>query len=57
MRPTWDEYFMSIVDLVKAFNMLKKVGRSHIVKIKASGYNGAPVGCNIVMRLVASRIS
>ncbi|NLO99925.1 MAG: cytidine deaminase, partial [Clostridiaceae bacterium] len=49
MRPTWDEYFMSIVDLVKTRStcLRRQVG-ALIVKDKrilASGYNGAPVGC------------
>jgi dCMP deaminase len=49
MRPAWDEYFMSIVDLVKTRStcLRRQVG-ALIVKDKrilASGYNGAPVGC------------
>jgi dCMP deaminase len=49
MRPSWDEYFMSIVDLVKERStcLRRKVG-AVIVKDKrilTSGYNGAPVGC------------
>ncbi len=49
MRPTWDEYFMNIVDLVKTRStcLRRQVG-ALIVKDKrilASGYNGAPVGC------------
>lgn len=49
MRPTWDEYFMSIVDLVKTRStcLRRQVG-ALIVKDKrilASGYNGAPVEC------------
>ena len=49
MRPSWDEYFMSIVDLVKTRStcLRRQVG-ALIVKDKrilASGYNGAPVGC------------
>lgn len=49
MRPTWDEYFMNIVDLVKSRStcLRRQVG-ALIVKDKrilASGYNGAPVGC------------
>ncbi|NLG89125.1 MAG: cytidine deaminase [Clostridiaceae bacterium] len=49
MRPTWDEYFMDIVELVKKRStcMRRQVG-ALIVKDKrilATGYNGAPVGC------------
>ena len=49
MRPTWDEYFMDIVELVKERStcLRRKVG-AIIVKDKrilATGYNGAPVGC------------
>lgn len=49
MRPTWDEYFMNIVELVKERStcMRRKVG-AVIVKDKrilTSGYNGAPAGC------------
>jgi dCMP deaminase len=49
MRPTWDEYFMNIVELVKTRStcLRRQVG-ALIVKDKrilASGYNGAPVGC------------
>ena len=49
VRPTWDEYFMQIVELVKTRStcLRRQVG-ALIVKDKrilASGYNGAPVGC------------
>jgi dCMP deaminase len=49
MRPSWDEYFMSIVELVKERSTCRrrKVG-AIIVKDKrilATGYNGAPKGC------------
>lgn len=49
MRPSWDEYFMSIVEIVKDRStcLRRKVG-AVIVKDKrilTSGYNGAPVGC------------
>lgn len=49
MRPSWDEYFMSIVELVKTRStcLRRQVG-ALVVKDKrilASGYNGAPVGC------------
>jgi len=47
-RPSWDEYFMKIVDLVKTRStcLRRQVG-ALIVKDKrilASGYNGAPSG-------------
>lgn len=49
MRPSWDEYFMSIVELIKTRStcLRRQVG-ALIVKDKrilATGYNGAPVGC------------
>ena len=49
MRPSWDEYFMGIVELVKTRStcMRRQVG-ALIVKDKrilATGYNGAAVGC------------
>ncbi len=49
MRPSWDDYFMNIVELVKTRStcLRRQVG-ALIVKDKrilASGYNGAPVGC------------
>lgn len=49
MRPSWDEYFMGIVELVKTRStcLRRQVG-ALIVKDKrilATGYNGAPVGC------------
>jgi len=49
LRPTWDEYFMDIVELVKKRStcLRRQVG-ALIVKDKrilATGYNGAPVGC------------
>jgi dCMP deaminase len=48
-RPSWDEYFMQVVDLVKTRStcLRRKVG-AVIVKDKrilATGYNGAPIGC------------
>lgn len=50
MRPSWDEYFMQIVELVKTRStcVRRQVG-ALIVKDKrilSTGYNGAPVGCN-----------
>lgn len=49
MRPTWDEYFMEIVELIKTRStcLRRQVG-ALIVKDKrilATGYNGAPMGC------------
>lgn len=49
MRPSWDEYFMDIVDLIKTRStcIRRQVG-ALIVKDKrilATGYNGAPTGC------------
>lgn len=49
MRPSWDEYFMQIVELIKTRStcLRRQVG-ALIVKDKrilATGYNGAPVGC------------
>jgi dCMP deaminase len=49
VRPSWDEYFMDIVELVKERStcLRRQVG-ALIVKDKrilATGYNGAPVGC------------
>jgi dCMP deaminase len=49
MRPSWDEYFMEIVDLIKSRStcIRRQVG-ALIVKEKrilATGYNGAPMGC------------
>lgn len=49
MRPSWDEYFMDIVDLIKdRSTCLRRHVGAIIVKEKrilASGYNGAPSGC------------
>lgn len=49
LRPTWDEYFMEIVELIKTRStcLRRQVG-ALIVKDKrilATGYNGAPMGC------------
>ena len=49
MRPSWDEYFIDIVDLIKTRStcVRRQVG-ALIVKDKrilATGYNGAPMGC------------
>lgn len=49
MRPTWDQYFMEIVNLVKTRSTcLRRHVGAIIVKDKhilATGYNGAPKGC------------
>jgi len=50
MRPSWDEYFMDIVELVKTRStcIRRQVG-ALIVKDKrilSTGYNGAPSGCS-----------
>ena len=50
MRPSWDEYFMGIMDLVKERStcLRRQVG-ALIVKDKrilSTGYNGAPTGCS-----------
>lgn len=49
MRPSWDEYFMDIVEIIKGRStcLRRKVG-AVIVKdrrILTTGYNGAPSGC------------
>lgn len=49
MRPSWDKYFMNIVDIVSSRStcVRRKVG-ALIVKenrILSTGYNGAPMGC------------
>lgn len=48
-RPTWDEYFMGIVELVKSRSTcLRRHVGALIVKDKrilSTGYNGAPTGC------------
>ena len=48
-RPSWDDYFMDIVEVVKTRStcVRRQVG-AVIVKdnrILATGYNGAPRGC------------
>lgn len=50
MRPSWDEYFMEIVELIKSRStcLRRQVG-ALIVKEKrilATGYNGAPMNCS-----------
>jgi len=49
LRPSWDEYFIDIVELIKSRStcIRRQVG-ALIVKDKrilATGYNGAPTGC------------
>lgn len=49
MRPSWDEYFMEIVELIKSRStcIRRQVG-ALIVKDKriiSTGYNGAPMSC------------
>jgi dCMP deaminase len=48
MRPDWDEYFMSLLDVIKTRSTcLTRPGAAVIVrynKIIATGYNGAPKG-------------
>lgn len=49
MRPSWDDYFMEIVELIKTRStcLRRQVG-ALIVKDKrilSTGYNGAPSGC------------
>lgn len=49
MRPSWDEYFINIVELIKERStcLRRQVG-AVIVKDKrilTTGYNGAPAGC------------
>jgi len=50
MRPSWDEYFMDIVELIKTrCTCLRRQVGALIVKDKrilATGYNGAPTGCS-----------
>ena len=48
-RPSWDEYFLEIIELIKQRStcLRRQVG-AIIVKDKrilATGYNGAPTGC------------
>ena len=49
MRPSWDEYYMEMVEVIKKRStcLRRQVG-AIIVKDKriiATGYNGSPVGC------------
>jgi dCMP deaminase len=49
MRPSWDEYFMEIVEMVKTRStcLRRQVGALVVrdKRILATGYNGAPTGC------------
>jgi dCMP deaminase len=49
MRPSWDEYFMQIVEIVKTRStcLRRQVGALVVrdKRILATGYNGAPTGC------------
>ncbi len=49
MRPTWDEYFMDIVELIKTRStcLRRQVGALIVndKRILATGYNGSPTGC------------
>lgn len=49
MRPSWDEYFMEIVELIKSRStcLRRQVGAliAKDKRILATGYNGAPIGC------------
>ena len=58
MRPSWDEYFMEIVDLIKTRStcLRRQVG-AIIVKDKrilATGYNGAPWAAGIAPKQAVS---
>ena len=50
MRPSWDEYFMDIVELIKSRStcLRRQVGAliAKDKRILATGYNGAPIGCS-----------
>ncbi|HAA43462.1 MAG TPA: cytidine deaminase [Ruminiclostridium sp.] len=50
MRPSWDEYFMEIVELIKERStcLRRQVGALIVndKRILATGYNGAPTGCS-----------
>lgn len=49
MRPTWDEYFMDIANLIKTRStcLRRQIGALVVKdkKILSTGYNGAPKGC------------
>lgn len=50
VRPSWDEYFMEIVELIKERStcLRRQVGALIVndKRILATGYNGAPTGCS-----------
>ena len=50
VRPSWDEYFMEIVDLIKERStcLRRQVGALIVndKRILSTGYNGAPTGCS-----------
>jgi len=50
MRPSWDDYFMQIVEIVKTRStcLRRQVGAliEKDRRILATGYNGAPTGCH-----------
>lgn len=59
MRPSWDEYFMDIVELIKTRStcLRRQVG-ALIVKDKrilATGYNGSPTGCSHCLEIGCMR--
>lgn len=49
MRPTWDEYFMDMVEIIKTRSTCVRRSVGAIIvkdnRILATGYNGAPSGC------------
>lgn len=55
MRPSWDEYFMEIVNLVKSRSTCtrRQVGALIVkdTRILSTGYNGAPTGCKHCVEL------
>lgn len=53
IRPTWDEYFMDIANLVKTRSTCSRRQVGAVVvkdkRILSTGYNGAPTGCQHCM--------
>jgi len=49
MRPSWDDYFMDIANLVKTRSTCRRRQVGALIvkdrKILSTGYNGAPTGC------------
>ncbi|TYQ14676.1 UNVERIFIED_CONTAM: dCMP deaminase [Acetivibrio alkalicellulosi] len=49
MRPSWDEYFMEIVELIKSRSTCTRRQVGALIakdkRILATGYNGAPMNC------------